>query len=327
LEGGAILIILYQFASTTTMDTAYNFQKGARKSYSDIVIQSNNHYSTNNFDNHSENFDRKKITNRNLNLISSCRKVERFRTYPCQNFVCSGGCPYHDRCTFLHDSRIKSDREVYRLEAKKVSEPKDTFYWPDMEIVDSCQDKVSNDYNIPSNFSRDKSNQHDCSVLSIWYINNLNCLVIQFITVYYFYSLTERSHFTDFLFRSRQTKPFLFPDVKIDSNKNNVIDKDRLPVFIALSLGENLLAYKEILEASMELEIKSGSIEIDLDDFEIPEYNNFLDDFDSHEYDYDILLLEESEKKDSKTTPGKEKGQQECVGSPGSISHFSFDNN
>ena len=171
------------------MDTAYNFQK-ARKSYSDIVIQSNHCYtttrsSTNNCDNHSENFDRKKVANRNLNLISSCRKVERFRTYPCQNFVCSGGCPYHDRCTFLHDSRIKSDREVYRLEVKKVSEPKDTFYWPDMEIVDSCQDKVSNDYNIPLNFSNDKSNQHDCSVLSIWYINIFNCLVFKFISIYF----------------------------------------------------------------------------------------------------------------------------------------------
>ena len=118
----------------------------------------------------------------------------------------------------------------------------------------------------------------------------------------------------------------VLPDDKIDSNKNNFIDKGRLPVFIALSLGENFLAYKDILEASMELDIKSESIEIDSDDFEIPEYNNFLDDFDSHEYDYDMLLLEESEICVN-TTPGKGKGQQELVGSPGSISHFSFDNN
>ena len=28
---------------------------------------------------------------------------EKYRCYPCQNFIISGGCPYYERCTFLHD--------------------------------------------------------------------------------------------------------------------------------------------------------------------------------------------------------------------------------
>ena len=51
-----------------------------------------------------------------------------------QNFLISGGCPYHERCTYIHDARLRSDRVVIRtLPPMKTSEMKDSFFWPDLE--------------------------------------------------------------------------------------------------------------------------------------------------------------------------------------------------
>ena len=53
-----------------------------------------------------------------------------------QTFLSTGGCPYNDRCVFLHDPRLHI--ESFRLRTvKNVRQSgvlKDTFYWPDMEV-------------------------------------------------------------------------------------------------------------------------------------------------------------------------------------------------
>ena len=53
-----------------------------------------------------------------------------------QTFLSTGGCPYNDRCVFLHDPRLQID--TFRLRTvKNVRQSgalKDSFYWPDMEV-------------------------------------------------------------------------------------------------------------------------------------------------------------------------------------------------
>ena len=136
-------------------------QQEPKKSYSEALGESKN---TNRSDRSIKVDNSMKKSNKTI----ATKKVDRFRTYPCQNFVSTGGCPYHERCTFLHDPRIKSDRDVSRLNAKKLSEPKDTFYWPDMDISCIKSDTVTSNYEIPKGFAEDAKNQHDCSIFSIW---------------------------------------------------------------------------------------------------------------------------------------------------------------
>lgn len=71
------------------------------------------------------------------------KSAEKFDNYlisiilsPKQTFLSTGGCPYNDRCVFLHDPRLQV--ESFRLRTVKnvrqAGTVKDTFYWPDMEV-------------------------------------------------------------------------------------------------------------------------------------------------------------------------------------------------
>ena len=104
---------------------------------------------------------------------------EKYRCYPCQNFIISGGCPYHERCTFLHDPRLISKREVKRISTSSSqniihnnSNHNDTFYWPD---VSSNGDS----YELPDRLAFDIKSQHNCGMFSMCKL--LVCMIYRYI--------------------------------------------------------------------------------------------------------------------------------------------------
>ena len=87
---------------------------------------------------------------------------EKFRRMICQTFLSTGGCPYADRCVFLHDPRLLiSEFKVKPTKnARQATASKDTFYWPDQnrEDVSSLLDAqglpdANQPYNIPGSFA------------------------------------------------------------------------------------------------------------------------------------------------------------------------------
>ena len=143
--------------------------------------------------------------------VTSNANKEKFRCYPCQNFVISGGCPYHERCTFVHDWRLSSNRLVYRTSVpiSKKNEPKDTFFWPDVV-------SENNEYNIPHYFVSQQSDHHNLGIFSLW------------------------AHFTDFISQSRQSDPSRVYQTKLIGPTNSFTKANRLPVFVLLSEGKNI---------------------------------------------------------------------------------------
>lgn len=87
---------------------------------------------------------------------------EKFRRMMCQTFLSTGGCPYGDRCVFLHDPRLNiSEFKVKPTRnARQTTAAKDTFYWPDQnrEDVSNILDAqglpdANQKYNIPASFA------------------------------------------------------------------------------------------------------------------------------------------------------------------------------
>lgn len=72
------------------------------------------------------------VTNRSspstVSLIVPCRQL------PCRTFICTGTCPYGDRCVFLHDPRIESNCPALRARLRKSKEDSvsDSFFWHTM---------------------------------------------------------------------------------------------------------------------------------------------------------------------------------------------------
>ena len=66
---------------------------------------------------------------------------------PCKTFIMTGGCPYHERCAFLHDPRIRSATsrpKPLRALRQENNSVKDSFYWPDMKVIAHVHAHVCN---------------------------------------------------------------------------------------------------------------------------------------------------------------------------------------
>ena len=61
--------------------------------------------------------------------------AEKFRRMICNTYISCGGCPYGDKCVFLHDPRLTiGSFKIRTTKTPRVGgQPKDTFYWPDMD--------------------------------------------------------------------------------------------------------------------------------------------------------------------------------------------------
>ena len=51
-----------------------------------------------------------------------------------RTFISTGSCPYNDRCVFLHDPRVLSNRVVMKARLRKSKEDlcQDSLFWPTM---------------------------------------------------------------------------------------------------------------------------------------------------------------------------------------------------
>lgn len=60
-------------------------------------------------------------------LIDSSHIISR-------TFISTGSCPYNDRCVFLHDPRVLSNRVVMKARLRKSKEDlcQDSLFWPTM---------------------------------------------------------------------------------------------------------------------------------------------------------------------------------------------------
>lgn len=114
-----------------------------------------------------------------LELSGRVPSKEKFRRMACVTCISCGGCPYNDRCVFLHDPRTKLNG--IRLKASKTlrnssMNSKDSFYWPDMKKVEVFRHldiqglpDSNQRYEIPETFSKiSSSTHHDRAVFSIW---------------------------------------------------------------------------------------------------------------------------------------------------------------
>eukprot|EP01036_Dinobryon_divergens_P027127 gene27127-35849_t len=108
-----------------------------------------------------------------LNKLEISGKVpskDKFRRMACMTFICTGACPYNERCVFLHDSRLRCGHlngktRPTRQPTKQNALIKDTFYWPDMLRGTICNQldpfglpDVNQMYVIPDSFSLAHSN-------------------------------------------------------------------------------------------------------------------------------------------------------------------------
>lgn len=159
---------------------------------------------------------------------------EKFRRMACNTYICCGGCPYSDRCVFLHDSRLeyKYARNRPSKQTKHSIGPKDTFFWPDMRKDHIYQrldhmglPDVHQSYQIPSHFCHPMADVHNKAIFSIW------------------------GHFVDFCMKSSwENCPKQFykrdsydeEDCLCTANKY-LPESKRLDVFVTLSCGMNIL--------------------------------------------------------------------------------------
>ena len=103
----------------------------------------------------------------NMNMENECvtlkekKQNDRYRSFPCFNFLISGGCPYFERCTYIHDHRLKLERQVIRTKKNHQADSRDIFFWPDVEVdATGC-------YNIPKEFAL-SPDYHDSAIYSMW---------------------------------------------------------------------------------------------------------------------------------------------------------------
>jgi hypothetical protein len=106
-----------------------------------------------------------------------------------QTFIMCGWCPYFEKCVFLHDQRAKSYHSVVLCRGNPAAQQtavKDTFYWPDMNLLKVLEKRdqsylpsTNQEYNftmVSGNRHVAKPSMHDQAVYSIWnhFIQHLN---------------------------------------------------------------------------------------------------------------------------------------------------------
>lgn len=74
----------------------------------------------------------------------------RFRTYPCQNVVTNGGCPYFSRCSYVHDPRIKLKYQIVRMGKRQCHDGTDSFFWPDQILEGAKVIPADQPYEVPA---------------------------------------------------------------------------------------------------------------------------------------------------------------------------------
>ena len=136
---------------------------------------------------------------------------------PCRTHIATGGCPFRDRCTYLHDHRL-SCPGFASMTRKRCSQEKggaDIFYWPMMSISErkiECEGKLTTQRYVtrsPKSSSPrqlSKLTYADHAVYSMWET---------------FVSTTLKHTEQDFT-----------------SKVNPLTDSRRLPIFVELSCGQ-----------------------------------------------------------------------------------------
>jgi hypothetical protein len=101
------------------------------------------------------------------------RTDDKFRRLPCRTFICTGTCPYRERCVYLHDPRIIS-RNVKSKSRRKNKDDvvSDAWFWPvmldeDLVTDHSSQPIVNQFYHVPLP-RLEQANSHNRSVYSMW---------------------------------------------------------------------------------------------------------------------------------------------------------------
>ena len=66
--------------------------------------------------------------------ISPCNSFCQYILCHHRTFISTGSCPYNDRCVFLHDPRVLSNRVVMKARLRKSKEDlcQDSLFWPTM---------------------------------------------------------------------------------------------------------------------------------------------------------------------------------------------------
>jgi len=82
-------------------------------------------------------------------------KAEKFRCYPCHNWIATGACPYAARCIFIHDPRIQGSNAAWLQQPKSTTTSRqahayqrDFFFWPDLKHDACAVPSVDMEYNF-----------------------------------------------------------------------------------------------------------------------------------------------------------------------------------
>jgi hypothetical protein len=152
------------------------------------------------------------------------------RQLPCRTFICTGSCPYSERCVFLHPAEVIAKQVYVKIKRKsKEDTVADTFFWPTMPMstvsakLDSRnQPDIAQSYIIPAPGSYSAHNSvNDAAVFSMW------------------------EHFLDFLATdslSVVTQPRAVPPLNPFQPTNRFTGKTRLSAFRNLSQGKHATA-------------------------------------------------------------------------------------
>lgn len=169
------------------------------------------------------------------------RTDDKFRRLPCRTFICTGTCPYRERCVYLHDPRIIS-RNVKSKSRRKNKDDvvSDAWFWPvmmddDLVVDQSSQPIVNQFYHVPlPRF--EQANSHNRSVYSMWMHFVEYCIELS----------TKPSERATFSMIHSQHQVFCHPDELVDFRSgrkkfsafvNMYTGEKRLGIFLQLSKG------------------------------------------------------------------------------------------